>query len=86
MAQLTVELSDDQLKALERWATQQRLPVVALIQGYVDYLLAGGQPLEAGPSGVLASAELAALAVSGGAFDWLEAEPDLYTTDDGEPV
>ena len=30
--------------------------------------------------------ELAALAEHGGAFDWLWAEPDLYSLDDGEPV
>jgi hypothetical protein len=34
----------------------------------------------------LLSRELAAVAQHGGAFDWLEDEPDRYTDDDGAPV
>lgn len=32
------------------------------------------------------SLELALLAEHGGAFDWLNDEPDLYSLEDGEPV
>ena len=30
--------------------------------------------------------DLAAVAQHGGAFDWLQDEPDLYSLEDGEPV
>jgi len=36
--------------------------------------------------GDLPSLDLAAVAQHGGAFDWLEDEPDLYTDADGEPL
>lgn len=34
----------------------------------------------------VSSRELAEIAQHGGAFDWLDDEPDLYTDADGEPV
>jgi len=33
----------------------------------------------------ISGSDLAAIAQGGGAFDWLEDEPDLYSDDDGEP-
>lgn len=44
-----------------------------------------GEPLLP-PGDSPTSAELAALAQHGGAFDWLADEPELYTLSDGEPV
>jgi hypothetical protein len=41
-----------------------------------------GEEADDRPSG----RELALLAESGGAFDWLDEEPDLYSVEDGEPV
>ena len=32
------------------------------------------------------SEDMLALALWGGAFDWLKDEPDIYTLDDGEPI
>jgi hypothetical protein len=46
-------------------------------------LLTGGEPL--GISEPSAD-ELARLAAAGGAFDWLQDEPDLYGPTDGEAV
>lgn len=34
----------------------------------------------------ISSDELTQLAMRGGAFDWLENEPDIYSIRDGEPV
>ncbi|MFQ5633364.1 MAG: hypothetical protein ACE5I1_31750 [bacterium] len=34
----------------------------------------------------LSAAEMTQIALSGGAFDWLKDEPDLYSDADGEPV
>jgi hypothetical protein len=34
----------------------------------------------------VSSDERAAIAQHGGAFDWLEDEPDIYSDEDGEPV
>jgi hypothetical protein len=34
----------------------------------------------------VSSTDLAAIAAHGGAFDWLDDEPDLYSDEDGEPV
>jgi hypothetical protein len=85
VAQLNVKLSERQIEALRAYAARRRTPVAWLIKDYIDYLLSGGQPVsppETPPTG----ADLAAIAQHGGAFDWLAAEPDLYSLDDGEPV
>ena len=86
MAQVNVRLSEERLQALRRYAARRRTPVSWLIKDYVEYLLAGGEPITP-PSHDLPSVdELAAIAQRGGAFDWLADEPDLYSLDDGEPV
>lgn len=85
MAQLSVPLSETQLTALRAYAAERRTEVDVLMLHYVEYLLAGGTPIvddDAPPT----AAELAAIAASGGAFDWLADEPDLYSLADGEPV
>ena len=86
MARLHIQLSEDHLQALRRYADQQRTSVPCLIEDYVDYLLAGGTPVDSLPSQAPTSAELAEIAQRGGAFDWLADEPALYTEEDGEPV
>ena len=85
MAQLNVKLSEERLEALRRLAARRRTPVSWLIKDYVDYLLAGGEPI-APPADDLTPAQLAQLAQHGGSFDWLADEPDVYTLKDGEPV
>jgi hypothetical protein len=60
--------------------------VSRLLTDYVDYLLAGGQPIEPPDPSPLTGAHLARLAEDGRAFDWLDDEPDLYSPDHGEPV
>jgi hypothetical protein len=59
--------------------------VAWLIKEYVDYLIGGGSPV-APPVREPSSEELALVAQSGRAFDWLAEEPELYSADDGEPV
>jgi hypothetical protein len=86
MAQVNVKLSDERFQALRRYAARRRTPVSWLIKDYVDYLLAGGQPVTPPALDVPTAEELAAIAQHGGAFDWLADEPDLYSLDDGEPV
>jgi len=85
VAQLTVKLSEERLEALRRLAARRRTPVSWLIKDYVDYLLAGGEPI-APPADDLTPAQLAQLAQYGGSFDWLADEPEVYTLRDGEPV
>ena len=82
MAQLNVKLASEQLEALRRYATQRRTPISWLIKDYIDYLLAGGKPIEPPPPSAM---ELAALAQHGGSFDWLADEPDLYDDADLPP-
>ena len=86
MAQMNVKLSQEQLEALRRYAARRRTPVSWLIKDYVDYLLAGGKPLTGHEDEAPNSLELATAAESGGAFAWLDDEPDLYSADDGEAV
>lgn len=86
MAQLNVKLRDEQFDRLRRYAATRRTPVAWLIKDYVDYLLAGGQPVVPPLIDPPTSAELAHIAQHGGSFDWLADEPDIYSADDGEPV
>lgn len=37
-------------------------------------------------TGEVSSTQIAAIAIAGGAFDWLADEPDLYDDTSGEPV
>jgi hypothetical protein len=86
MAQLTVDLSDEEWRALGALAADEGRPVAALLREYVAYLLAGGQPVGRPLGESPSPRELAALAQHGGSFNWLADEPDLYGPDDGEPV
>jgi hypothetical protein len=86
MAQLTVKLSEERLDALRRYAARRQTPVSWLVKDYVEYLLAGGEPIVLPTVDEPTSAELAELAQRGGSFDWLADEPDLYSDEDGEPV
>lgn len=86
MAHLQVNLSDEQIEALRCLANQRQTPVSELIRGYVNYLLAGGAPVSVIPDDIPSNRELAQLAETGHAFDWLADEPDLYSLEDGEPV
>ncbi len=86
MSQLNVKLNEDRLEALRRYAYRRRTPVSWLIKDYVEYLLAGGEPVTAPASDTPTAIDLAELAQRGGAFDWLADEPDIYSLQDGEPV
>jgi hypothetical protein len=85
MTQVNVQLSDEQLRSLRRFAERHNRPVAQLIEDYLAYLLAGGAPVRS-QADEPSDRELAALADHGGAFDWLADEPDIYSADDGEPV
>lgn len=85
MAQLNIKLDERQLDALRRYAAARRTPVAWLIKDYIAHLVSGGDPITRAVDDVTA-ADLAALAQSGGSFDWLAEEPDNYTLVDGEPA
>ena len=85
MAQLNVNLSEEQLAAVRHYAARRRTPVSGLVRDYLAYLLAGSQPVTP-PSDDVVSAELAEWAQHGGSFAWLAEEPEIYTLSDGEPV
>ena len=85
VAQLHLSLSDEEMEALEAIAARRQVAVPRVLEEYVAYLSAGGEPVDA--SIVEPSAkELAGLAERGGSFDWLADEPEIYTVTDGEPV
>lgn len=83
MAQVTVDIAEEQAEALNRYAASRGVTAASLIAEYVAYLIAGGESVhDLAPT----SEELACLAEQGGAFDWLSDEPELYSLADGEPV
>lgn len=86
MSGVSVELAEDQLRALRRYAAARRVPVSWLIRDYLEYLIRGGEPVTSAATVNPTPAEYAQVAEYGGAFDFLHDEPDLYTIDDGEPV
>lgn len=79
MRQLNVKLSERQHERLRRVAARRRTPVAWLIKDYVDSLVDD----EAGRARLHKATQAAA---HGGAFAWLDAEPDIYTEADGKPV
>lgn len=86
MVNLNVELTEAQVEALRRYAAQRRMPVAWLVRNYVDYLIAGGEPIGATSRDYGLNLELAEAAQAGGSFDWLVDEPDLYSMEDGDTV
>jgi hypothetical protein len=86
VADLIIDLSDEQLAALQRCAAEQRTTVAQLVQDYALYLASGGKRVPPVDWSVPSSLEIGAMADAGGAFDWLADEPDIYTLEDGEPV
>jgi hypothetical protein len=79
-------LSDETLNALHRCAQEHKTTASQFVKDYVEYLLAGGQPIGVGFDQGPTNEELARLAQVGKSFDWLADEPELYTPADGEPV
>lgn len=69
MAHLNVKLSQKQLDALRRYAVRRRTPISWLNKDYVDFLLAGGQPVTPPTDEEETANELAEYAQQGGAFD-----------------
>lgn len=72
-------------QALETVARQERRSVPQAARQLIEEGLrhhAGGRM----PPDDTAAHEIAALAASGGAFDWLADEPELYDDTSGEPV
>lgn len=86
MAQLSLDLDDEQLAALRGRVERRKLPVEKLIGDYLKHLAEGGEPVSGPPDTSPTSEEMVVLAERGGAFDWLADEPDLYSREDGEPV
>ncbi len=85
VAELSVSLGAKRLAALRARAARLGVGVDALIEEYVAYLLAGGDPVGVA-DGELDVRELGRVAHVGGSFDWLADEPDIYSSDDGEPL
>ncbi len=85
MAQLYLNLNDEEMEALEAIAAHRHVPVSRLLEEYVSYLLVGGEPVDVS-SPEFSAEELAQRAARGGSLDWLADEPELYTVTDGKPV
>lgn len=86
LAQLSLKLSPEQLDSLRAYAQRRRTPVSWLLRDYIDYLLRGGAPVTPTLYPLPTAEELTGLAATGGAFDWLKDEPNVYTWEDGEPI
>lgn len=86
MAHLNVMVSDESFAALRRYAAHRQVSGAALVQEYIDYLISGGQPVVPLPGGGPTPDQRAMIAQHGGSFEWLEAEPELYSSSDGEAV
>jgi hypothetical protein len=86
MSELSIALDSEEIEALRRYANNRSLPLSALVKDYLEYLLAGGEPVTPPAVEAPKAMELAELAQRGGSLDWLAEEPDLYTIEDGEPV
>jgi hypothetical protein len=85
MVSITLSVSEDKFRLLEEIASERHAQPADLVGAYLDYLVAGGTPLETAddvPSGV----EIGRLVQGDKAWKWLEDEPDLYTLEDGEPI
>jgi predicted transcriptional regulator len=80
MRQLNVKLSAKQHERLRRFAARRRTPVAWLIKDYVDSLAERDEQLD------VRAHEGTQIAARGRAFEWLAAEPDLYTESDGDPI
>ena len=86
MPQLSIHLRDEELEALREYAIEQNISVEALLDRYVAYLLAGGASLVEHTAFHGEGSDIAKLLTDGMAFDWLFEEPDVYSSDDGEPM
>ncbi len=86
MAHLNVKLPDERLDALKQFAARRQTPVSWLIKDYVEYLLAGGTPVNPYEDTLPTTDEVVERAQRRGSFDWLADEPDLYSLEVGEPV
>ena len=84
MVSITLSVSEEQFRMIEESASNRHQLPEELVRQYVDYLVAGGNPLK-DPEDI-PTASLMRLAEIGGSFDWLKDEPDLYTLEDGEPI
>ena len=83
--QVNIRVDSALYRALEAIAYQERRTVPQTVR----LLLEEGILQRAGrrfPEDDTSSQEIAALAMAGGAFDWLEEEPDLYDDTCGEPL
>lgn len=83
MKAIEIALPDEKLERLVEVAARREREPQTMLEAYVDYLLAGGTPVE--DTDDVPTAVLQRLAELGGSFDWLKDEPNLYTVDDGEP-
>lgn len=79
MRQLNVKLSERQHQGLRRAAARRRTPVAWLIKDYIDSLVDD-------EAAQVQAHEATQAAARGGAFAWLETEPDLYGETDGQPL
>ena len=83
--QINVRVDPAFYRALETLARQERRSIAQEARQLLEDGLRqrlGSRALEDDASGQ----EIATLAVAGGAFDWLAAEPDVYDDTCGEPL
>lgn len=83
--QLNLRLDDPFYRTLKAVAQAERRSVPQMGQLLLEEALRSRGLLPA-PSSDPSGTGIVTLAQAGGAFAWLEEEPDLYTGTDGEPV
>lgn len=80
-----LRLESSVYQALESLASQERRSVPQAAQSLLEESLRQ-RISQSFPDDSANHSDLAALAMAGGAFDWLAEEPDLYDDACGEPV
>ncbi len=83
--QLNIRIERSLYQTLKAVARQEQRSVPQTARQLVEHGLRQRMNI-ATPADDTSAQEIAALATEGGAFDWLDEEPDLYDDSCGEPV
>jgi hypothetical protein len=82
--QINIRVESDVYRSMEALAQEDRRTIPQTARLLLEEGLrhrVGGRRVDD-----ISTTEIAALAVAGGAFDWLDDEPDLYDDTCGEPI
>ena len=83
--QVNIRVQPVLCEALESIARQERRSLPQVVRQLLEDGLRLRADARTAPDDT-AGREIARLAAAGGAFDWLDEEPDLYDDGDGEPI